>query len=286
MIRTILISMGAIVAGVLLIGLLVLFFQGKARPDTSGQYVALGSSFAAGIGLGPRAPGSPFVCMRSTGGYPRLLAKMAGLTLVDMSCSGSTTSHILHGGQVFLGPQLAAIGPKTRLVTITSGGNDVGYIGDLMMEAGSVGGLGKLFWKGPEPLAERDFVKVTSNLRAIVEAIGKRAPEARIVLVSYPTVLPAEGSCAALGIEPRVANLSREVAARLLAATRAAAEQAGAIFVDMAAEPGHDACAAVPWVNGAKPGSGTAFHPNGAGAEATAEAIFKALFPDARPAGA
>jgi lysophospholipase L1-like esterase len=276
-IRTILIGVGAIVLGILLIGLLVLFIQGKARPDTSGQYVALGSSFAAGIGLGPRAPGSPFVCMRSTGGYPQLLAKKAGLTLVDMSCSGSTTSHILHGGQVFLGPQLAAIGPKTQLVTITSGGNDVGYIGDLMMESGAVGRLGKLFWKGPKPLAERDFAKVTSNLRAIVEAIRKRAPEARIVLVTYPAVLPAEGSCAALEIEPHIAELSREVAARLLAATRAAAEQTGAIFVDMAAEPGHDACAPVPWVNGAKARSGAAFHPNGAGAEATAAAVFKAL---------
>jgi len=68
-----------ILAAVSLAALLVLVWQAKRRPDTSGQHVALGRSFAAGMGLGPRDPGSPFVCMRSANGYPRLLARAAGL---------------------------------------------------------------------------------------------------------------------------------------------------------------------------------------------------------------
>jgi hypothetical protein len=80
---------------------------------------------------------SSFVSMRSTNGYLHLLAGMTGISLVDMSSSGSTTQHILRGGQMFLGAQLAAIGHATRLVIITSGGNDVGYIGDLMSASGS-----------------------------------------------------------------------------------------------------------------------------------------------------
>ncbi|MDE2596409.1 MAG: SGNH/GDSL hydrolase family protein [Sphingomonadales bacterium] len=258
--------------------LLVLVWQGRKKPDTSGQYVALGSSFAAGLGLGPRMPGSPLVCMRSTHGYPHLLAAMTGLSLVDMSCSGSTTDHILHGGQVFLGPQLDAIGPETRLVTITSGGNDVGYIGDLTLASGRGGMIGKLLWKGPKPVAERDFGKVTENVVRIVQEIRRRAPRAVVVVVSYPAVLPEQGSCAALGIDAAMADTGRQIAARLHDATQAAARRAGAVFVDMAAAgAGHDACAPEPWVNGAAPASGAPFHPSQAGARATAAEVFKAI---------
>ena len=263
---------------VMLAVFLVLFWQGKRKPDTSGQYVALGSSFAAGIGLGPRAPGSPLVCMRSVNGYPNVLARMIGLSLVDMSCSGSTTGHILSGGQVFLGPQLASVGANTQLVTITSGGNDASYIGDLTFASGRAGLLGTLFWKGPKPLAERDFAQITNNLRKIVLEIHRRAPKAVVVMVSYPNLLPEEGSCASLGFGTDMADLGRQVAARLHEATQRAAEQSGAIFVDMAAlSSGHDACSLNPWVNGAAPSSGTPFHPNQPGADATAAAIFRAI---------
>ena len=258
--------------------LLMLVLQAKRKPDTSGQYVALGSSFAAGLGLGPRDPGSPFVCMRSANGYPQQLARLIGLRLVDMSCSGSTTTHILRGGQMFLGPQIAAIGPNTRLVTITSGGNDVGYIGDLTLASGRAGLLGKLLWKGPKPVASRDYAKVSDNFRKIIDAVRANAPTAVVVVVSYPAVLPADGACPSLGFGPDMAATGRDIAARLLAATRAAAQQSGALFVDMAsASKGHDACSAEPWVNGAAPASGAPFHPTLAGAEATARAVMKAI---------
>ena len=137
--RRVAVLLGGAVVVIALAVVLTLAWQGTRKPDTSGEYVALGSSFAAGPGLGARDPGSPLICWRSIGGYPHILAAMTHLSLVDMSCSASTTDHILRGGQVFQGPQLAAIGARTRLVTITSGGNDVGYIGDLMLGSGRVG---------------------------------------------------------------------------------------------------------------------------------------------------
>lgn len=275
--RIALIGLAALVT-MLLALLLVLAWQGKRRPDTSGRYIALGSSFAAGVGLGPRDPDSPLVCMRSSNGYPHLLAAMTRLSLVDMSCSGSTTSHILHGGQVFLGPQLEAIGAHTRLVTITSGGNDVDYIGDLILASGRAGLLGKTFWKGPRPVADRDFAAITDNLREIVQVIRQRAPGAMIVLVGYPAVLPDHGGCASLGFGRDMADTGRQVAARLQDATRMAAERSGAIFVDMAAaSAGHDACSRDPWVNGAAPETGAPFHPNQAGAKATAAEVFRII---------
>ncbi|WP_303761010.1 SGNH/GDSL hydrolase family protein [Sphingobium yanoikuyae] len=256
----------------------LLYHQGKQKPDTGGQYVALGSSFAAGLGLGSRQPGSPFICMRSTHGYPHLLARSLGLSLVDMTCSGSTTAHILHGGQVFLGPQMAAVGAKARLVTITSGGNDVGYIADLMFESGSIGPVGKALSPKNPPADQRDYAAITRNLTQIGFEIRKRAPNALIAIVSYPPVLPATGTCATLQVAPGRVEESRIVARRLAEATRRAALQTGAVFVDMATIGlGHDACADRPWVNGAGDDNGAPFHPNQEGAAATANAIAKAL---------
>ncbi|RYE64673.1 MAG: SGNH/GDSL hydrolase family protein [Oxalobacteraceae bacterium] len=256
----------------------VLFYQGKSKPETTGEYVALGSSFAAGLGLGPQVAGSPLICMRSANGYPHRLARRLGLSLVDMSCSGSTTDHILRGGQVFLGPQLDAIGPKTQLVTITSGGNDVSYVSDLTLASGRGGVLGKLFWKGPKPLAERNFQGVSNNFLSIVTEIRKRAPSAKIVIVGYPAIVPIRGSCRKLGVKPEIVDLARDLAARLDKAARSAAERGGALFADMGSRGAdHDVCSSMPWVNGANPSNGAPFHPTAQGAEAVADAVVDVL---------
>lgn len=259
-------------------GIAVLAWQGNRAVDTSGEYVALGSSYAAGIGLGDRAPHSPIVCMRSVAGYPNQIATLLKLKLVDMACSGSTTAHILDGGPVFLPPQLSAIGPKTKLVTITTGGNDIGYIGDLTVTAGNFGPAGKWIYGDVKHGNARDYAKITRNFVKIVGRVHKAAPAAKIVIVNYPAVLPPTGNCAALGVDDRQAEISRDVARRLDVATRNAATQAGVIFVDVAAaSAGHEACSTAPWVYGAVPDKGTAFHPNAAGAAAVAALVVQAI---------
>jgi len=277
MVKWILFGSLAVLVTALLAGVAMLAWQANRPIDTSGEYVALGSSYAAGIGLGERISASPMVCMRTSGGYPSRVATQQSLKLVDMTCSGSTTAHILDGGQIFQPPQLAAIHPGTRLVTITSGGNDVGYIGDLTVTAGNFGPLGKWIYGEVKPAEARDYTSVTRNLIEIAKRVRKAAPAAKIVIVNYPAVLPPTGSCAALGVDDRQATISREVARRLETATRDAAQLARATFVDAAAaSAGHDACSATPWVYGAKPQKGTAFHPNEAGAAAIAALVTQA----------
>lgn len=255
-----------------------LYWQGSKAPDTSGEYVALGSSFAAGIGLGPEADGSPVQCLRSTGGYPSLVARQTGLKLVDRTCSGSTSQHILGGGQMMLGPQLAAVGPAARLVTLTTGGNDLGYIGDLVVASGGLGVFSRLSARESKPAADRPYAAVARNIGTIIARIRERAPRAVIVVASYPRVLPYSGSCATLGISEAQADISREVARRLAVVTQQAALRAGARYVDMdAAGAGHDACSVVPWVRGAEGKWGSAFHPNAAGAAATAQRVMAAF---------
>lgn len=271
------VSIGAIVVALLTIA--VLFHQGRQRPDTSSEYVALGSSFAAGLGLGPRVPGSPIVCQRSVNGYPQQLARMTGLSLTDMSCSGATASHVLRGGQVFLGPQIDALGPDTRLVTMTAGGNDIGYVGDLTAMAyrrqgGVAGFLVGRFWNGAQPAEDRKFGQLRANLIATLGEIRRRAPQARIFMVTYPVIIPAKGTCTGLGIDEDEAALMRAVGVRLAEVTRDAAHAAGVVVIDMdQLSAGHDACAPSAWVNGATPEHGAPFHPTLAGARATAELI-------------
>jgi lysophospholipase L1-like esterase len=272
-----------LIVAALIVG--VLLYQGKQAPTTNSSYVALGSSFAAGFGLGDRVAGSPLVCQRSINGYPQHLARETGLEMTDVSCSGATVSHVLRGGQVFLGPQIDAIGPDTQLVTLTAGGNDVSYVGDLMamaqmQEGGFVSWLLGQFWDGPKPVAERPFDALEKDMVRTFAEIRRRAPNARIIVALYPTILPKSGTCAAIGIDTKQADMMRSVAARLTEVTKQAAAQGGAILVDMAAlSDGHDACTAEPWVNGAAPVTGAPFHPTLAGAIAT-KALVKAALGD------
>ena len=270
-----------LLGGIALVGLLA--WQGQRKPGGNPHYVALGSSFAAGLGLGERAPGSPLVCMRSVNGYPQQLARMLDLPLVDMSCSGATTRHVLHGGQVFQGPQIDAVRADTALVTLTTGGNDVSYVGDLTFMAGrsakSVMGWGlRQFWKGPRAAEQRDFAGLEATLLETLRELRRRAPGAKIVVVTYPVILPPQGTCARLGITAEEVAEMRHVGERLAETTRSAARAGGAIIVDMAsAGEGHDACSAEPWVNGARDAIGAPYHPTLAGAEATARAIAAAI---------
>lgn len=271
----------ALVGGLLIFTLLV--YEGKRRPSGDPTYVAMGSSFAAGIGLGVRAPDSPIACMRTLNGYPRQLARLLGLPLLDVTCSGATTDHVLRGGQFFQRAQLEALTSATRLVTITTGGNDIRYVGDLSFiaarNATSLSGwLMRRFWGGPAHAGQRDYEKVRRDLIAFVGEVHRRAPAARVIIVTYPMILPFSGICPKLNISAQEADDMRAVGERLAAATRKAALESGALLVDIQRlGADHHACSAEPWVNGWIDAQGTQFHPTEKGARAMAEAVAQML---------
>ena len=283
-IRRILKWLGLGTAGAILVGGGLLVWQNRTPPVSNSYYVALGSSYAAGLGLGPRAPGSPIVSGRTINGYPQQLARLLKVpSFTDMSSSGSTVQHVLHGGQMLLGPQIDALGPNTRLVTLTAGGNDIGYVGDLMAMAatnrgGVMGSVVGAFWSGAKPVSERPFDTLAATLRDTLHEIRRRSPQARIVVVTYPAILSDGPICASAGITEEQATLMRGVGIKLAAMSREVAADAEAMIVDMVLlSKGHDACSTDPWVNGFRPKSGADFHPTLAGARATAEAIAKAI---------
>jgi lysophospholipase L1-like esterase len=187
--------------------------------------------------------------------------------------------HVLRGGQVFQGPQIDAIGPATRLVTLTAGGNDIGYVGDLTAMAyqrkgGFSGFLVGQFWSGAKPVADRNFAKLRTDMALTLNEIHRRAPKSQIIVITYPMILPEKGSCAQLGIDEPQAVLMRSVALQLAEVTRSVAKEAEATIIDMATHSkGHDVCAKQPWVNGSTPAQGTPFHPTLVGAKAIAAQI-------------
>lgn len=272
----------SLIALVVAIGAVALaFLQGRRTPPGAPVYVALGSSYAAGAGLGELQLGSPLLCARSIGGYPPRLARMLRLPLVDMSCGGAVSAHLLRGGQAFQGAQIRVIDARTQLVTITAGGNDIGLVGDLSSMAlrrqpTLLGRITRQMWGGPK--VTRDYAGLRRNLVAILQTIHARAPRARIVLASYPAILPPEGTCASLQLTEGEVAAMRQVEAALAATTRDAAREGGAAFVDMhrLGAP-HHACSAKPWVHGWSALLDAPFHPTAAGAEATAHAIAAAL---------
>jgi len=260
-----------------------LIIDARKTPGGTPVYVALGSSYAAGAGLGPRQPGSPILCQRSDNGYPPRLARKLGLPLVDMTCSSSVTKHVLVGGQYFQDAQIRTLNSKTQLVTLTAGGNDVGFVRDLFLMALRnsdtwAGWMVRKLWSGPPPMANRDFPKLSATLTSLIREIHRRSPQADIVVATYPAVLPPSGTCPRLRLTASDAGIMRQVQARLSAVTRRVAVHEGAKVVDMTAlGVDHNACSVTPWTRGWDALGKSPFHPNLAGAQATMEAIVAVL---------
>jgi lysophospholipase L1-like esterase len=253
-----------------------------AEAAAAGRYVALGDSFTAA----PLVPTTSFAggCFRSDGNYPALVAERLDVDrLVDVSCSGATTLDLTGRQRSLTGaphpPQLRALTRGTDLVTLGIGGNDFGLFATLVdgcTAARPARGAG---------CADRlDLVPVTKRVGARVEAVlaevRRRAPAARVLLVGYPRLVPAQGGCPALPFSARDADYAARVGRALNEALASAARRAGVAFVDVyAASRDHDICAEEPWVNGARTRQGVAlaFHPLAAGMEAVADEIVARL---------
>jgi lysophospholipase L1-like esterase len=242
------------------------------------RYVALGSSMAAGPGIRPTAPGAPFGSGRSARNYAHLVAERLGLDLVDVTFSGATTANVLTERQRGAPPQIEALDGTEEVVTITIGGNDVGYV-PLLMGA-SLPGLARRLPAIRELLDRDARIKaldgIGAALRAVGTAVRQRAPQARVMFVDYLTLLPAAGVPAA-PLSAEHAELGRLIATRLEEATAEAAEATGCAVVRAGqASRDHHAWSLDPWTVAAGwplPWRPVPFHPNAVGMRAVADMI-------------
>lgn len=147
----------------------------SSAPAGTGYYLALGDSLAAGFQNGADRRTEGYV-----GAVRTELEERDGPTqLVNLACSGETTTSMLQGGGCTYdeGTQLAAAeaflrenAADTRLVTLDIGGNDVARCG--------FGGLKPSCTTPALATLSDNLPQITSRLRAA-------APKAQVVVLNY-----------------------------------------------------------------------------------------------------
>lgn len=201
----------------------------RATALTPQGYVALGDSYSSGEGAGNSSPGSETAdnsCDRSANAAASDLDADEALgPLSFRACSGATTSDLTgpnHDGNVDVGTgtveaaQLSFLRPDTKYVSLTIGGNDLGFASVLgscvyatylhFTVAGSHGCAGSSSFR--EALGQRikalaglgsasspDGTPIASVLSLLVE-IHADAPHAKIFVAGYPRLFATfSGSC-------------------------------------------------------------------------------------------
>jgi lysophospholipase L1-like esterase len=226
------------------------------------DYAAAGDSFAAGVGARNYLDAS---CYRSASSYPKLLDADSNVRLVAFpACSGASTSTVMT-------MQVPAIPTTATRVSLTVGGNDVGFADVMQSCFVLVSSTCESRIVAGETLVSNGTL--AANVTAAIQAIRARAPEARVIVTGYPVLFN----------EP---NGKYQWAARVNQGTRAlndaveaAAVANGAVFVDVgAAFAGHGVGSSAPWINDWSWLRTTdGFHPNATGYVAFAGEIRKVI---------
>lgn len=280
-------------ATVLALGALLATPAGAAPAEAPlGSYVALGDSYAAGP-LIPRQSGFPAGCLRSDRNYPALVAGNAGASdFQDVSCSGAVTDDLFAPQVTAAGtnpPQLDALSESTEAVTLTIGGNDIGF-GSIITECAvrspvePLGAACRDFFTadGTDQLALR-IEETAPKVAAALDEIENRAPEARVLLVGYPAILPDSGPGCFPVIPYSAGDVAylRETEQALNAVLAQEAADAGVEYVDTYTPfIGHDICTlpGTKWVEGLVPTAPAApVHPNALGMLNVAQAVLDEL---------
>jgi lysophospholipase L1-like esterase len=222
----------------------------RATKDTKAEfaYAALGDSGSAGTGAPPydQSAGS---CQRAAASWTRRLARDSDqITSIDhRACGGATVLQLVapwterhQPAQIPADPD-----PSVRLVTLTIGGNDVGF-GTLVLSCVLATCI---------PPDAPDLVSKLQQLqRSLVDDIYpelRRAyPRARIAHLGYSYLTPP--TAAPIGC-PWLEGTDQAAATALVdaidATIEAAADQAGVTYVDTKdVLAGHELCSADPWV--------------------------------------
>src|SRR4051812_19025895 len=144
-----------------------------ATSYSSTDYVALGDSYSSGVG----APGQSGLCLRGSSGYPAQWARRnKPASFTNLSCGGATTGDVLH-------LQIPFLSKRADLITITIGGNDAGFAAAVISCT-----LSSDAACASVVATAHDFVTdvLPGKLDATYAAIHRRAPDATVVVLSYP----------------------------------------------------------------------------------------------------
>ena len=221
------------------------------NPNPFPRYVAMGDSYASGEGAPPFEAGTDGTngnwCHRSVNAAAAQFASDPGpdkrrMELVHVACSGAKVKD-LAGYQGNSGPQYAALTPGTKLVTISIGGNDVGFAPILRNCIVRI-------------CLDLDRYRVGDRIKAlgpkldeVFTTIKSKSPQARIMIVGYPHLANESFFCNS-SLRWNERRWINDTGARGKAAIVAAARRNGATYVDIVkAFSKHGICDRDPWIN-------------------------------------
>ncbi|MCX5046343.1 SGNH/GDSL hydrolase family protein [Aldersonia sp. NBC_00410] len=237
-----------------------------AAPPHPVVYDALGDSYASGYGVPPYGP-----CGRSASAYPEQLNGRQQIKLDNfVACAGATTTSLVTDGQ------LNALNADTDLVTLTIGGNDIGWSGAV---GACLGGTDAQCAGAIAKARERITTQLPGLLRTVYDQVAAAAPNAHVAVTGYPELFSPENG-AYLGASPAEqvalndgADLLNDTIAGVAAKTRPVFQ-----FVDVTPRfVGHGVNAPDAWI--LPPSDPAAFHPNINGYKAYTAAVNSALGP-------
>lgn len=246
---------------------LLVLLAGPAAAAAAAGYVALGDSYAAGVGSADYYPQSGD-CLRGPLAYPVLAAARLGIELASSACSGARIDEVLD-------QQLGALGDSTAFVSVTVGGNDAGFAAVIARCALPLPRLCAKALAGARRFARR---ALPGRLDTLFSAIKDRAPAARIAVVGYPRLFDAADCDPATFFSAAERTDLNRGASLLDRIERDEASVYGFAFVDpRRAFDGHALCDPDPWLNGLSRPLVESYHPNPAGYRAYGRLLVRAF---------
>jgi hypothetical protein len=211
-----------------------------AHAQTSGGYVALGDSYSSGVGAGDYYSNSGS-CDRSPNAYPVLWANANDPSSFDfVACSGATTSDVISS-------QLSALNDDTSLVSITAGGDDVGFTS--VMETCVLESTDDCVAAIDQAESEMQ-TELPGNLDALYSDIQSDAPNAQVVVLGYPELYDLSQSSGCIGLSTTDRTDLNQAADELDDTIQSAAQSYGFTWVDVrSAFDGHQICDSDSWLH-------------------------------------
>jgi lysophospholipase L1-like esterase len=204
-----------------------------ASASGGANYVALGDSYSSGVGAGSYTSSSGN-CLRSTHAYSQLWANShSPASYVSVACSGATTQDVLNN-------QISALSASTTLVSITIGGNDVGFSG--VMQTCVLGSTNDCLNAVNAATAQARAI-LPGRLATTYSAIRSKAPNAKVVVLDYPEFYDLSNSWICPGLSGTDRSALNNASDLLDSIIQTAAGNAGFSFADVKGRfQGHELC--------------------------------------------
>jgi lysophospholipase L1-like esterase len=204
------------------------------------NYVALGDSYSSGVGAGDYTSSSGS-CDRSTNAYSELWdGANAPSSFTFVACSGATTADVVN-------TQVASLSASTTLVSITIGGNDVGF--SSTMETCVLDSTSTCVSAIDTAESEAEN-QLPAELDNALNAIKSHAPNARVVVMDYPELYDLSQSSTCIGLSTTDRTDLNQAADILDGQIQAAAARHGDVFGDVRSRfSGHEICDSSSWLH-------------------------------------